>query len=250
MGCDIHTFVEKRVNGKWEVVEGKNKWRDFLKDSGNDNWEKEPKTCIEGWIYDGRSYTLFSWLADVRNSMRGYRNDPITGHTITPLASPKGLPEDCSECVKDYLYDGDIHSCSYFTFNEILEGVSDEKVKYAGLVGPGEYKIFKEKGYPEGWCGGSSAHFVSNEAMEMYINGEDVVATKPALLSYNGREVVKKEEQELMNIKDNKNHFIMTLIHWEVPLRDCVSDFIDVIKEVAKEYENLDDVRIVFGFDN
>ena len=59
MGCDIHSFTEKRNKGnnKWEVLEGLNP-------------------------FDWRSYSVFAFLADVRN----YDH-------CEPISQPKGLPD-------------------------------------------------------------------------------------------------------------------------------------------------------------
>jgi hypothetical protein len=103
MGCDIHSFAEKKVNGKWERVEEKI----FLEGT-------EPF----GW----RSYSMFAFLADVRNY-----------DYCTPLSKPKGLPDDSEFLneLSDYdisithrLYlegDYDYHSHSYLTLKELLD---------------------------------------------------------------------------------------------------------------------------------
>jgi len=54
MGCDIHLFVEKRTNGKWECL------NELENDDGylSTPYEKE--------IYHERNYSLFALLADVR----------------------------------------------------------------------------------------------------------------------------------------------------------------------------------------
>lgn len=91
MGCDIHLFVEVKKEGEWECI--------------SDDW------------YDGRSYSLFGILADVRN----YSKFP-------PISKPRGLPEDFS--LKSYRehYGWDGHSDSYYSLKELLDFNWDRQV--------------------------------------------------------------------------------------------------------------------------
>lgn len=57
MGCDIHTYAQKKVNDKWETI---------------------PYVP-----FDWRSYGMFAFLADVRNYSR-----------VIPISEQRGLPED------------------------------------------------------------------------------------------------------------------------------------------------------------
>lgn len=86
MGCDIHSFAEKRSNGKWEAVE------DF-----------HP--------FDWRSYGLYGFLADVRN----YSGVPV-------LAMPRGMPDDASATVKEECeqWNSDGHTHSWLSVEELL----------------------------------------------------------------------------------------------------------------------------------
>ena len=89
MGCDIHSFAERRnkQTNKWEKV-GENP-------------------------FDWRSYSMFAFLAGVRN----YDH-------CEPLSEPKGLPNDISDEVKEEYGDGDgwyYHSASFLTAKELLD---------------------------------------------------------------------------------------------------------------------------------
>lgn len=127
MGCDIHFFVEKwtssndydgprdlsedREQKLSEVLEGfptKYRWVSADKwvcDDGD--WE----VSYNSSYYNGRNYYLFSILADVRN-----------GGSVEPIDGDRGIPDDASS---GYLYkcnqwNGDAHSHSYFTLEELL----------------------------------------------------------------------------------------------------------------------------------
>ena len=121
MGCDIHSFVETKIDGKWQRFE-----KEVFKDSYSDNRLTE-------YPFDWRSYSMFGFLADVRNYSH-----------CKPISAPKGLPDD-SEYLntplkepENYSYygydngtaytikgkiecDADYHSLSWLTFKELLD---------------------------------------------------------------------------------------------------------------------------------
>jgi hypothetical protein len=107
MGCDIHLFVEKRIEGRWEPVSVPKGW-----DPGAEEWiAKCPNTTISPEWYPHRHYGLFARLADVRNR-----------DNVAPLDAPRGLPTDVSVGVKQEWDDGyrDWHSASWFTAAELV----------------------------------------------------------------------------------------------------------------------------------
>lgn len=73
MGTDIHPIVQVRRDGAWQDVEI----------PAEDDYSN---------ILDGRHYDLFSILANVRNG-RGCAG-VVTGSGFTPIAEPRGLPDD------------------------------------------------------------------------------------------------------------------------------------------------------------
>lgn len=126
MGCDIHTHVEVRgADGKWHLnrdpVFPMKRW------TGPDT---PPADDVTNEIFDNRCYSLFGWLADVRNYSE-----------VPPLDQPRGLPKDVSEGVGALAEEwrGDGHSHSYFTAEELL-AVDYEKVvedrRYTQEVAP------------------------------------------------------------------------------------------------------------------
>ena len=85
MGCDIHTFSERRtLDGQWETV----KFAPF----------------------DWRSYAIFGFLAGVRNSAM-----------VTPISEPRGLPEDARSWVIDQFCGMDYHTPSWLGVQELLD---------------------------------------------------------------------------------------------------------------------------------
>lgn len=122
MGADIHIFAEtKNKKGKWIKVEKEcfslSKWE--VEEFGKKKTESP---------FDWRSYSMFGFLADVRNYS-----------CCEPISEPKGLPTD-SEYLNELGYysgtgwgmsnstkrediysDGSSHSHSYLTLKELLE---------------------------------------------------------------------------------------------------------------------------------
>lgn len=98
MGCDIHCFAEVRNNGKWEKV-GK-----VFADAYTD-------VVLTDEPFNGRSYGLFGWLADVRN----YSQSPV-------IAEPRGLPRDLSPEVNEQFeyWEPDAHTYSWLLLSELL----------------------------------------------------------------------------------------------------------------------------------
>lgn len=97
MGCDIHAYAERKVDGEWRQIR-----------ESFPGYSEDRNTSDR--VYTNRNYEFFALLADVRN-----------GNVIEPIAEPRGVPPDASagylEIVKDWEDDG--HSHSYFTLGEL-----------------------------------------------------------------------------------------------------------------------------------
>lgn len=95
MGCDIHSFIDKkRADGSWDLV----------------NWPEQEDGNSGPW--DWRSYGIFGFLADVRNYSE-----------VPPICQPRGMPDDASKGVADKwkYWAGDGHSCSWLTLKELMD---------------------------------------------------------------------------------------------------------------------------------
>ena len=77
-----------------------------------------------------------------------------------PISQPKGLPNDCCDFVnKEYEYDyGDSHSCSYFTLDELIKYYNaNPKIKCSGFISPIDANnLDLNNKTPNGWCQGTS----------------------------------------------------------------------------------------------
>ena len=153
MGCDIHLMTEVKKEGKWEL-----NTKDIF---GDEYYESDSP-------FDRRSYSLFSFLADVRQR-----------DNIKPISEPKGLPEDSGvlnsplEEPEEYVYYGydngtahtegeriecdiNYHSLTYLTLKELIEFNYDKKAteektyrEYLGVLFFQELEILKTLGDPD-----------------------------------------------------------------------------------------------------
>ncbi|MCY9511320.1 hypothetical protein M5W68_06935 [Paenibacillus larvae] len=155
MGCDIHLFVEKKVNGAWVALKGINEpMIQYLqtsllkcKERGADTlwleeWIKEEKEKTYNFVDILRNYRLYAALADVRNY-----------DGVKPICEPRGLPSDVSAVVKEQSdeWGRGAHDRSYLTAKELLEFDWDQKIKFGGFVDDEQYSEFLKNGSPKQW---------------------------------------------------------------------------------------------------
>ena len=125
MGADIHFFRERKTASlNYEGPKNLEEERDkkiceIINDKSlterwvsADRWKKDGKNWVHEEVFWSRNYYLFSILADVRNS-----------GDVQPICEPRGVPKDASS---GYLHmvdrwEGDGHSHSYFTLEELLD---------------------------------------------------------------------------------------------------------------------------------
>lgn len=173
-------------------------------------FDKDESEYYQISIYNGRNYDLFAALADVRNS--GY---------ITPIDQPRGLPDDVSEVVKKEAdsWDVDGHSHSWLTAKELF----DYQKKYStteqsGMISLKQAKELDENGIvPSSWCQYTTN---KNYTYRSWVRQESPV---DGLV-----EAVKKKIKEEFHIYD----------------------FEPEEKQEKKIMEHLEEIRIVFFFDN
>lgn len=144
MGCDVHMFLECKVDNKWELLD--------------DNF------------YDGRNYRLFAILADVRNK-----------YGVAPIQPLRGIPEDSSiNCGDAYGYPNyvwdDGHSRTYYTLAELKEfDWKNHRITTEGWVSEFEYQEYLKNGRPDCWSGGvggGNVKHVLNCEMDRVINNK------------------------------------------------------------------------------
>lgn len=215
MGCDIHLFVERKVDGKWISAD---KWTPYpYREEGD---VKQFWVAYDDRFYRDRNYDLFGMLANVRNG--------VWGDGFNPIAAPKGLPCDVSPEVKreysDWGEDG--HSHSWLTLAELKaydwEG---QKTIHRGWVDAEQFQVFEAAGKPKSYSAsvsGMSVRHISNDLM---------------------REVIQAGISQ---------RSLYTQVEWEESYYESAKKFVDNVipKLDALSYGKPENVRIVFWFDN
>lgn len=121
MGCDIHVYRERKVDGVWET--------DTVgHDEGDDYISYE-----SGAGYCGRSYGLFALLSNVRS----HGDLPIK-----PPAEDRGFPDDATEINQacSAQMDSDGHSHGWLNLAE-LQKLHEDYEQAAVLYEPGKYNF-------------------------------------------------------------------------------------------------------------
>lgn len=232
MGCDIHLYVEKKQDGKFVSAD---KW---TKDEDSEDSERM-SVDYDSRFWSGRSYNLFSILANVRNGV-GFAGVP-TGRGFVPIAMPRGLPGDaCEEILKEserWREDG--HSHSYLTVTELLAYDWTQTTNLCGWVsGPEFWKWNRYKRSqgesPEGYYGD-----VSGGSTKKVTEAEMIELLRPYTDHWKDGDKVKEV------LKNTYCHCT-----WEMPYYRCARDFLSETIPKLLRLGAQDDVRIVFWFDN
>lgn len=193
MGCDIHIITEIKKNNKWKRV---------------------PETPEE---FNCRNYSVFAFLANVRNSFdtQGFK--------------PKGLPEDISalhfdrcEEIDDWDIDfecPDYHSHSYLTLKEL----QDKDKTDLQMIKCKVVKAFIDK-FVE--CGGKIP--------------DEIIVSEREPETFSFFEVLHEAAEPTVIVKWNTNK-----------TEHAVFKGIKELENIADKYNvQPDDIRIVFAFDN
>lgn len=237
MGCDIHLYAEKRdADGNWKLIGEAT--RDEPLDPGEKGW------ISGGNFYDGRNYNLFAILADVRNG-RGFAGCK-TGEGFVPISAPRGIPEDASPEVKEIVeqWDGDGHSHSYHTLRHLLDFDWTQRTQLQGWVDAVAWakwsRYDRDQGNgPHDYCGGVSGGGVKHVSAE-----EMDELLKPVASIYSS------QREEFAKQYSN----VYALAQWGVAYHKAAENFFSTtiprLLAVAGGTAGLDDVRIVFFFDN
>jgi hypothetical protein len=147
MGTDIHTALEVKIGGAWTCLTTIEPYDD------DDSW-LSPKDSIA----DDRNYGFFAAMADVRNGFGFAGCD--TGDAITPIAMPRGIPEDLSPEVQAWYNQGIEHTPSWHTLADILAYDWTQPRTQRGWVTHREWARYACAGQPDAWSGDISGGMI------------------------------------------------------------------------------------------
>ena len=213
MGTDIHFFVEKKNSeGVWEQEVG------FVSDFYDERCEFFGKVEYLSTPnpVDQRNYTLFAFLADVRN-----------GRQIKPVAAYRGLPEGMSKGVLDYFEeDDDLHSKTHMTLTEVVTALDHhEGIRADTVLDQGGLKDYIKTGKCGVW-----------DTPKAYYTGVEV-----------------SQEVMISAIKDRVemvNHWCIVTVNVEV--KELLTSFIEKsLPQLIErsDVEDYSDIRLIMGFD-
>jgi hypothetical protein len=240
MGCDIHTRAEVREAGVWRMV--RRIWPDEYVDGG-----------LSSEVYGTRSYYTFAILAGVRN----YRN-------VLPIAEPRGWPDDLSvECQQedngendDFWLIGGEHSFSWHSLRHLLEyphwqATFTEK----GVLNGPQYATMKKGDLPHLWWSVSEGRTLVDEdhlARELALGNDTTdlhVHMEWQVPYYKAAEEFVTEAIPRLLALASPHPDVLTMANLALSgEKTALSPLQDWLQE--HDRPGLDDVRIVFCFDN
>lgn len=238
MGCDIHFYVEKKVENEWVSADN---WCIDEDDGSLSLYEWGPGLSIlNGPMYRNRNYDLFSILADVRNGSGFAGLD--TGEGFVPIHEPRGIPEDASENVRlsSEQWDADGHSHSWATVEELMTYDWTRKTKKRGWVSPKQFALWHLEGKPKSWSGlisGGQVEHISNEDMMKHI----VTSAKGDVFKWSDYSTMEERPLE---------QTLYTQVEWEVSYFEQASDFLSHTMPQLWKLGKPSEVRCVYWFDN
>lgn len=247
MGCDIHDYCEVYRDGVWTKTGA-------IFPDYEGRLSEHP--------YDGRNYSLFAFLAGVRNY-----------NEIVPLSEPRGIPTDASQEylaeVNNWGVDG--HSPSYFTIKELQSADLDQRVVSGGVLDLDTYVNLKTNGtVPTSYSravSGPNCFTLSEEEADEYLLDKDKYLSKNLLSLYqaeldrwnqynSGCPAALTAAANLEKVKNNTfNRDDLTFnvqAKWNMNLKDYIGrNFWDeTVAQMANLADDPNHVRFVFFFDN
>lgn len=269
MGCDVHFYVEKKVDAETVALTGPNQigvvsdptgehfvweladkltpntyklhYEEALKKEGTLTQEAQAELDSMNDLdvdyadryYRGRNYDLFAMLADVRNY-----------GAIEPIDDARGLPEDVCDWLREESdsWGIDAHSHTYFTLRELLEvDWFGNTIEHEGWVTANRFDAYRRFGQlPETWVDNvpKGKRGISNEELTQLIESKTVATF------WNGGARADVDADAYL-----------TELTWGEPWSVAAGEFMTTLVKLAqlavRECDGrLDDVRAVLWFDN
>lgn len=201
MGTDVHMVFQKQTKLTKDITV----------------WSK-----VDDNYSQGRQYTLFGWLANVRNGV-GFAN-VYTGDPVTPISLPRDLPEDLDLHEGSYqgVWLGD-HSHSWLMGSEVLQAY--DRLEPICRVGVLPYDAYVE------W----------DKVSQPYSYSSGVFGSNVVVLS-------EKQINEGIYMYTDKQFYVQ--VEWVVSSEQLKREFSSLVDEVKRLTSLHGEIRLVFGFDS
>lgn len=211
-----------------------------------------------------RNYSAFAILADVRNG-RGFAGIQ-TGEGFIPISNPRGVPDDASDEYKGEVdrWNGDGHSHSYHTLQQLLDYDWEQKTTHYGVVGMLEFAKWIKSGRAErgqgpvsysGGVSGPNVRMVEEKVMLDFVMQSGLLDALGDVSDDDGGfhdsfiNAEQMKERFDVEVPDGKSWH--TRVKWVESYQDSVfsfhTKFIPWLQSLGLPP---DKVRIVFFFDN
>lgn len=292
MGCDIHLEVERREeDGLWHLVEHPDRPCDNPYCEEGVFSREHPERRLRGKecyychgaghyvrrAYSERNYAVFAMLADVRNS------------GFTPIAEPRGLPDDLSLELKerlaavkamtskdwedvdlddpdcDWQYELGEHSFTHLSYSELLEPVYWQRtIPYSEWVDPWNFVLSRTGRQPSfdriSGSQGDRVEFVSNRFMDRLLDSGRLTWTEKEPDEYawkaRGYRIAPRKKTEgasrMTYARGTRRIRYLTWVSCNIPYSYYARDFLE---NIASFMQFIGDpppaeVRLVMGFDS
>lgn len=226
MGTDIHS-VFQRMNKKrkgFSKVERRVFNNLSMRKKNNVRFSTVWDT-VDSDYEEGRHYTLFGWLADVRNGY-GFAG-VLQSSGIKPISKPRGFPEDIFAGCKtapdeiDGKWMGD-HSYSWLLGSEIIEA-------FKNIEGMTRYGVIP---------------------YERYLEWDKVTALDSYSGGVLGPKVITLSQKDVDQASLYLDHNLYIQVSWQVTAQTLQEEFGYFVDEIKRLMNLHGEIRMVFGFDS
>lgn len=239
MGTDIHFYVERKNGSGWKSC-------DVWEPSEYED-DKNILTVPYGkHFYGDRNYDVFAMLANVRNGSGFAGCD--TGDGFTPIALPRGLPDDLSPELRKEADAMLEHTPTWLTLKELMDYDWTQVTTKRGWVSGIEYERWtfcdRERGHgPASWSGG-----ISGGGIE-HVTEQEMQRRMEAIRKRFEGKPLPWRDQFVAAVKQQLGS-TYCVISWQIPYYRAASGFLGETLPRLWRLGTPEDVRCVFWFDS
>ncbi|AXQ68941.1 hypothetical protein HOU00_gp184 [Caulobacter phage CcrPW] len=240
MGCDIHFYVERRVDGVWQAADT---WVD---DGYGDKGVEQLHVPYDAQYYSDRDYEFFGILAGVR---RPQASPPVANEGVPGDACPEYLA-----LVERMV--GDAHSHSFFTLAEFLAYDWTQEAKFEGWIRLNEWVRCRNNAdgpevYSRGVAGGTIRHCTMEqfeEAWQTLCQEKGWPESARPRWKLNPSDVLDPGMMRMVKLLGGGDPYCH--YKWSVPYYKSARRFWSDVLPRLLRLGKPEDVRCVFFFDN